>query len=85
MPLCFYPYASAFYLHPFDHTPSIISLLRILFSRSLGIYLFNALFRYPYAPYSISKKEKYRIIPFVSSLPLRKVSCFFFFFFYIDT
>ena len=60
--LCSYPYTSAFYLHPFDHIPPS----KPFFSRSLGIYLFNTLFRYPDAPHSISKKEKvpYRSIRF---------------------
>ena len=81
------PYAFIHIPLHFTSTPPLtISLLRnLFFLRSLGIYFFITLFRYPDAPHSISKKKKYRIIPFISSLPLRKVGFPFFSFFFFFT
>ena len=80
MPYAFIHIPLHFTLHHFDHIPPSKP-----FSRSLGIYLLNTVLRYPDAPHSISKKKKYRIILFVSSLPLRKVSLFFLFLFFKQT
>ena len=74
------PYAFIHIPLHFTSTPLIISPpFETSFSRSLGIYLFNTLFRYPDAPHSISKRKS--TVSFHSCLRYRcgRSAIFFFF------